>query len=174
MTQMNGDILFKSEDWIFSYRVAGVLIHNGRILLQKPKGDDGYSLIGGHVAAMETTQKTLEREFMEELHASIDVGALCAVGEVFFPWGKRPCHQIALYYRVNLREPSEIPLEGVFHGYDDLGGERINLDFCWIDLKDLPALKVYPQELKGHLCAGETGVFHFVSDQLEQKGEGAL
>ena len=55
------DILFKQDDFVFSYRVGGVLIRDGKILLQRPKGDD-YSIIGGHVAAMETTEETLKRE----------------------------------------------------------------------------------------------------------------
>lgn len=30
------DILYKEENFVFSYRVGGVLIQNGKILLQKP------------------------------------------------------------------------------------------------------------------------------------------
>ena len=40
------DILFKKEDFVFSYRVGGILIRNGKILLQRPKNDD-YAIIGG-------------------------------------------------------------------------------------------------------------------------------
>lgn len=87
------DILFKNDDFVFSYRVGGILKHNGKILLQRPKNDD-YAIIGGHVAAMETSMETLKREFEEELHAKIEVDNLLAIGEIYFPWGKRPCHQI--------------------------------------------------------------------------------
>ena len=34
------DILFKNDDFVFSYRVGGILIHNEKILLQRPKNDD--------------------------------------------------------------------------------------------------------------------------------------
>ena len=30
------DILFKNDDFVFSYRVGGILTHNGKILLQRP------------------------------------------------------------------------------------------------------------------------------------------
>ena len=63
--------------------------HNGKILLQRPKNDD-YAIIGGHVAAMETSMETLKREFEEEIHAKIEVDNLLAIGEIYFPWGKRP------------------------------------------------------------------------------------
>lgn len=43
------DILYKTDDYVFSYRVAGILIRQGKVLLQKPKNDDGYSIPGGHV-----------------------------------------------------------------------------------------------------------------------------
>lgn len=39
------DILFKNDDFVFSYRVGGILTHNGKILLQRPKNDD-YAIIG--------------------------------------------------------------------------------------------------------------------------------
>lgn len=31
------DILFKNDEFVFSYRVGGILIHNEKILLQRPK-----------------------------------------------------------------------------------------------------------------------------------------
>lgn len=162
---MEKDILFRQDGWIFSYRVGGILIHEGRILLQKP-ADDDYAIIGGHVAAMESTEQTLAREFREELHADVEVGPLLAVGEIFFPWSRLPCHQIALYYQVSLKRPEQIPLEGVFRGYDDLQNERAGLDFCWVPLEELPGKTVYPTELMPHILNGSGEIFHFVSRQL--------
>lgn len=162
---MSRDILFKNEDWVFSFRAAGILIHDGKILLQKPKGDD-YALIGGHVSAFETASETLVREYKEEIHADVEVKEMIAVGEIFFPWGERSCHQIGLYYRVELKDPGQIPQEGVFHGFDELDNERIDLDFCWVGLHELPGKVVYPTELIPHILSGSKEVFHFVSRQV--------
>ncbi len=165
---MSKDILFKTETEVFSYRVGGILIRDGKILLQRPKNDD-FAIIGGHVAFLETTEETLKREFEEEIHAKIEVDSLLAVGEVFFPWGNRPCHQICLYYKVHLVNENEIPLDGIFHGYDDLGNERINLDFCWVPLEELEkGLKVYPTELIPYILEDRKETVHFVSKQLEE------
>lgn len=165
---MAQDILFRTENFIFSYRVAGLLIRDGKILLQKPVGDD-YAMIGGHVSAFETAEEALKREYMEELHAHIRVDRLFAVGEVFFPWGEKPCHQIGLYYLVHLEREDEIPLEGSFHGYDELENERIDLDFCWVPLEDLEkGIKAYPQELIPALLQDPGEVVHFVSRQPEE------
>lgn len=159
------DILYKNDAFIFSYRAGGILIHNGKILLQRPKNDD-YSIIGGHISAMETSTQTLMREFKEELHAEIAVDNLFAIGEIFFPWGKRPCHQICLYYTVHLTDDT-IPLDGVFHGYDALDNGRIDLDFCWVPLDDLKnGVKVYPTELIPYLLEPRNDVVHFISRQI--------
>lgn len=159
------DILYKEPDFIFSCRVGGILIQNGHILLQKPRSDD-YAIIGGHVSRMETTAQTLKREFAEELHADVEVGPLLAVGEIFFPWGSRPCHQISLYYQVQLADPASIPAEGSFAGYDELDNQRIDLEYRWVPLEQLQALTVHPAELIPHILSRSRDIFHFVSNQL--------
>ena len=107
------DILWKNTDGVFSYRAAGILRYRGKILLQHASNEPGYVVPGGHVAFGETTAQTLRREFREECGAEIIVGALCGVGEIYFPWGEKPCHQICLYYHVSLADPSAFPTDGV-------------------------------------------------------------
>ncbi len=159
------DILFKQEDFIFSYRVGGILIRNGKILLQRPKNDD-YAIIGGHVASMETSADALKREFEEELHAKIEVDNLFAIGEIYFPWGNKPCHQICLYYMIHLLEET-IPLDGIFCGYDDLDHARIDLEFSWVPLEELKqGTKVYPLELIPYLLELPKETIHFISKQI--------
>ena len=156
------DILFKTDDYIFSYRVGGVLIHNDKMLLQRVPGDDGYAFIGGHVALGETTTEALVREFKEEIRADIKIERLLMVGENFFPWGNRHCHQITLCYLVALADETQIQLEGNFKAVDELGNERIDLDMCWIPLKDIPNITVYPTEAKAHIINIPNEIVHFV------------
>lgn len=110
--------------------------------------------------------ETLKREFEEELHAKIEVDNLLAVEEIYFPWGKRPCHQIGFYYNVYLVE-ADIPLDGVFQGYDELEHERIDLDFCWVPLEKLKkGTKVYPMERIPYILEPRKEIVHFVSKQI--------
>ena len=163
---MSKDILFKTDDFVFSYRVGGIIINNGKILLQKPKDDD-YAIIGGHISSLETTADTLIREFKEELHADIEIERLMAVGEIFFPWGNKPCHQICLYYKVSLTEGNNIPMEGSFWGYDELDNQRVDLEYCWVPLEDLKkGLKVYPLELMPHVLEERNEIVHFISKEI--------
>lgn len=162
---MNKDILYKSDDFIFSYRVAGLPIRNGKILLQKPI-DDEYALIGGHVLRFETTEEALKREFKEELHTEIDVDSLFAVGETFWLWGKTPCHQIGLYYKVNILG-NDIPFEGSFFGYDDFDNKIIDMEYKWFPLEELKCgLKLYPLELIPNILNNKNEIVHFVSRQI--------
>jgi len=40
------DILFNHKDYVFSYRIAGILLRENKILLQKPINDTGYAIPG--------------------------------------------------------------------------------------------------------------------------------
>ena len=55
----------------------------------------------------------------------------------------------------------------MFHGYDELDNERIDLDFCWVSLKDLKkGTKVYPLELIPYILESGKEIVHFVSKQI--------
>lgn len=148
----NQDILFKTQNGVFSYRVAGVLIQEGKVMLQHEAGDPGYAFPGGHVSFGETSEESLVREFKEEIAADVRPVRLLWIGENFFPWPDgRDCHQVCLYYLVELGSKTQIPLEGSFLAEDELEGKRIGLEFCWIKLSDLEEVVIYPPLAKEKL-----------------------
>lgn len=155
------DILFKTEDAVFSYRVAGICVQDGKVLLQNTTEDPGFAFPGGHVAFGETNAQTLIREFKEEIGADIRVGELKWVAEVFFPWGSRPCHQICLYYMVTI-ENADIPREGMFLGAEHLEGRSFDLQFHWVPLERVSELELYPTNAKELMGKLHEGVRHFV------------
>ena len=156
------DILFKTEDAVFSYRVAGICVENGRVLLQTTTGEDrSFAFPGGHVAFNETNAETLWREFREEIGAEVRVGELKWVAEIFFPWGKKPCHQICLYYLVEIVDGTT-PRDGVFSGEEQLEGRNFGLEFHWVPIEKVKALEVYPVQAAQLLEKLDEGVQHFV------------
>ena len=141
------DILFKTDDFVFNYRVAGICIRDGKVLLQKPSDDDGYAFPGGHAALGETNEQTLIREFKEETGADIKVGGLRWAAEIFFAWNEKPCHQICLYYHVSLADPSAFPTDGVIPCVEKLENRDFSIDFHWIPLQKLPGKRLYPPQI---------------------------
>lgn len=156
------DILFKTDDWIFSYRAAGILIHNGKVLLQKPTNDTGFAFPGGHVSFGETNAKTLIREFKEEIGANISVNELKWVAEIFFPWGEKPCHQICNYYLVTLDDTTQIPLDRMFIGIEQMHERQFDIEFHWIPIENLKSIEIYPANAAELFGIMDRGVQHFV------------
>lgn len=156
------DILFKTDDWVFSYRVAGICVQDGKVLLQTTTGEDrSFAFPGGHVEFGETNEETLIREFREEIGADITVEGLKWVAEVFFPWGRKPCHQICLYYMVQIQNP-EIPRDGFFLAKEHMEGRSFDLEFHWVPLEDVHKLEVYPTQTPDLLLKLDEGIQHFV------------
>lgn len=156
------DILFKTDEYIFSYRVAGILIRDGKVLLQKLPGEPGLAFPGGHAELGEINAQTLQREFMEEIRTPIDVGELKWVGEIFFPWQNKPCHQICLYYQISLNDDTHIPLEGWFPANETIEGRNFQIEFHWIPLEQIDDLLIYPNQAKEYLKHPDGGFQHFV------------
>ena len=155
------DILFKTDDYVFSYRAAGICIQNDRILLQKPTNDNGFAFPGGHAAFGGTNEETLIREFKEEIGADISVGELKWVGEIFFPWGEKPCHQICLYYTVVI-EDGHTPKEGAFLAQEQLEGRNFELEFHWVPIDKISDIEIYPANAIQLLENLNDNVQHFV------------
>ncbi len=155
------DILFKKDGWIFSYRVAGIAVQNGKVLLQKPTNEDFYAFPGGHVEFGETNEETLMREFNEEIGADIKVGALKWVAEAFFPWRENPCHQICLYYAIDITD-DDTPKDGMFIAREHIEGRNFDLEFHWVPIEKTDKIEIYPAEAKELLNNLDKGVKHFI------------
>ena len=156
------DILFKTDDGVFSYRVAGICVHQGRVLLQTTTGEDrSFAFPGGHAAFGETNARTLEREFREEIGAAVTVGELKWLAEIFFPWGDKPCHQICPYYMVQIHDP-ELLARDRFLGKEHIEGRNFDLEFHWVPMEKVRELEVYPTNAAQLLGKLHEGVQHFV------------
>ena len=53
-----GDLAIKMDGYKLNIRAAGVIIHNGKILLHKGETANHYALLGGHVRIGENSQDT--------------------------------------------------------------------------------------------------------------------
>jgi 8-oxo-dGTP pyrophosphatase MutT (NUDIX family) len=102
------------------------------------------------------------REFKEEIGIDISVSNLKWVAEIFFPWDNKPCHQICLYYLVNLVNTNQIQLSEKFIEVETIEEREFNIEFHWIPIEKINEITVYPTntiELFKHF---NEGVKHFV------------
>lgn len=164
---MPKDIFFKTEDFVFSFRVGGLLVRDSKVLLQKHREREEYYIIGGHMLSMETTKDALRREFKEELGVGIGVDRLMAVAEAFYLWEGTPWHQVCFYYKVHLEDEGSMPMDGVIHGHDELDGQQFELDFCWVPLDRLErGLELYPPQLIPIILEDKEKIAHFVYREM--------
>lgn len=124
----------------FTYRVAGVCIHDGHVLTHKSDTDDFHALPGGRVEIMESSEDALRREMREELGISIRIERLLWVVENLFTYEGRNGHEIGFYYLVS---PNEAPF------LDDFSQpirclDAPHLTFRWVPLSTLPEVKLLP------------------------------
>ena len=167
MREIRKDLLFKNEDFVFSYRVAGLPVRDGRVLLQTMNGHF-FTAVGGHVSSFESSAEALKREYYEELNAEIEVREPVAAAEIFLPWDKRAGHQICFYYRIGIISDGNIPSDGVYAGCDELDGKVYHLKYSWVPIEELgKSAMLYPPQLIPILQRGSTEFTHFVYDEFE-------
>lgn len=154
------DVVFAAEKAVFNYRVAGIWIEDGHVLLHRDKDDSHWSLPGGRVEIAEEAQVSIKREFLEELEIDMDVHRLVWIVENFFEYRGRNFHEMGLYFLVKPIKPSGKINTTPFYGTE---GDR--LIYKWIPLDELENIELYPKILKTELRNLPKGIGHFVQRQ---------
>jgi 8-oxo-dGTP pyrophosphatase MutT (NUDIX family) len=154
----------------FNYRVAGVTIHNGRILLDRNARNDYWVLPGGHPEKMEPMAEALRREVIEEIGADVQVVRLLWMMENFF-YKSKAIHELSFYFLMELAPDSPLLLgDGPFYGQE----HNHKLTFQWFPLQEnqLHDLPLYPSNLVSLLMnipnVPEHIVFHDQKSQLQR------
>lgn len=154
---MNRDWLFKTEDSVCQLRTAGVLVRDGKVLVQRDGHE--YALPGGHVQIGETTVEGLIREYREETGTEIRVDRLLWTEECIWTWNGKRMHDLAFYYRITLCDEAALPDSGAFVPQKDNG--RIVLG--WLPMEQLASLEIYPDFLKEQIFCLDGPPRHFIT-----------
>ncbi len=161
-------VTFDRDGARFTFRVAGVAIHNGRVLLSRAEFDDFWTLPGGRAEMLEASAGTLRREMREEINADVEVGRLLWVVENFFEYGGRQFHELGLYYEMRLALDSPTLMQDEFFGEGDATldgdgkGKTYRLIFRWQPITALDAAPLYPTFLQEGLQSLPEQAWHVV------------
>ncbi len=137
------------EQALFNYRVAGVAIHNGRILLDRNSRNTYWVLPGGHPEMMEPMAEALRREVREEIGADVEVVRLLWIMENFFH-KSRDIHELSFYFLMKIDLNSHLlQSNGPFYGQEH--DHRLTFQWFPMDETVLSALPLFPGNLASAL-----------------------
>lgn len=140
-------ISYKEGNKRFNYRVVGVCIYDGHVLLHRAVADDFWALPGGRAELLEYSPETLRREMIEELDVEVDIGRLLWISENFFEMEGDTWHELSLYFLMNFPEGYSHNTSAEFRGIEEDG----RLVFKWHPLSELRNTKLYPAFLRESL-----------------------
>ena len=150
---------FYGSDYVCDLRVAGVLIRNGKLLVQRERNGNEYALPGGHVKIGEVMTDSLIREFAEETGANIECRKLLWTEECFWEQRGKMIHNISFYYQINLCSESDIHDNGMF--FNQLDNKKVV--FGWIPVEEIDFMTIYPDFLKQAIRNLDAPATHYVS-----------
>lgn len=151
------DATFEMEDAVFNYRVAGIWIENGHVLLHKQASDSHWALPGGRAQVLEDSRTCLVREMAEELDVLVEADRLLWAVENFFTYADKKFHEIGFYYLIRRAQNLSIFQPGPFFGPE---GDR--LVYQWIPLREISGLALYPEFLRKALTELPEATQHLI------------
>ena len=157
MNQHKDDWFFCNEKRICHYRVAGLLIRENKLFVQREIAPNVCALPGGHVSFGETAAVTLAREYLEEVGAKVTVGPLVWVEENFWRWGEKDAHGIHLYFMVELDNNADLPDD-----YCKVMNDNSGVMLQWVTFEDLQSMTIYPEYIKEKVTNLAGGIEHMV------------
>ncbi|MBR3955794.1 MAG: NUDIX domain-containing protein [Clostridia bacterium] len=154
---MNKDWMFVIDNNICDVRTVGVLIRDGKVLVQRDRNGNEFALPGGHVRIGETLANGLVREYKEETGADISCIKLLWTEECFWEWNGRTAHNFAFYYLID--DNSAIPDTGEFTSHKD----NCNVVLGWMSIEEIQNVVIYPEFIKTEIHRLDEPMKHFVS-----------
>jgi 8-oxo-dGTP pyrophosphatase MutT (NUDIX family) len=143
------DVVFQVEQNVFNYRVVGILIENGHVLIHRSKMETHWSLPGGRIKYGEDAKSSLKREMMEELAVQVESAEYLWTVENFFTYKEKEFHEVGLYFKIKTIKPLLFQ-----NGEEFTVEEAERLVFKWVPLEDLKVYPLYPTVVKDKLLNG--------------------
>ncbi len=155
-------IVFTHDGLTFMYRVGGIAIHDGRVLVEQAVGQGFCFLPGGRVEFGESAVEALRREASEELGEPATVGRLLIVADNFFALDGRRYQEVNLYFLIDLDEDS--PTRGRDGRF---AGTESSIVLEWISVDELEQANLKPTFLPEHIRTLPNAPLYIIRDERE-------
>ena len=156
-------INFPIEGRRFNFRVAGIIIVDGHVLVCREDDDDYTMLPGGRIELGVPSALSLEREMEEELAMPAALGRMIATSESFYRREDEEFHELGFFYEVAL--PGQGPNGAV--PWLQRPDEGHILSFYWVPLESgaLEAFNLLPRWLPDFLRGLPDDHVHVTHDE---------
>ncbi|MBZ9625928.1 NUDIX hydrolase [Clostridium sp. FP2] len=159
------DISFKTDEGRFNYRVAGIIIHDNKLLIMKDEHSPYYYIPGGRVAMNELSEDAIIREIREELNTAVKVNRMLWVNENFFHEEilDENFHEICFYYLLDITDDKLTNKGNKFILKDT---DKHNHSFYWEDIDKINDLNIYPLFIKNNILQLPKEIDHLLEMKI--------
>lgn len=139
------DLTFRTEEGVFNFRVAAVIVVNNKLLALKNDLTPYYFLPGGRVKLDESGETAIKRELKEELGIDTKIIRPLWLVESFFyeDSTKEKFHELCLYFLIDVSN-TDLQDKQKFLGLETKHHEV----FEWLDISTLKDQYLYPLFIK--------------------------
>lgn len=141
------DITIDVQDYKLNVRAAGIMIHNGKILVHKNIDSNHYALIGGRVEIGENSADTIKREIREELGKEIEITGYISTIENFFEMKGSKYHEIMFVHKIEFKNEEDKKIEYTMKNVEG----KDYLQYEWIELDKIDEYPLVPKVIKSVL-----------------------
>ena len=156
------DITLDVNNYKLNVRAAGVMIHNGKILVHRNVNSDHYALIGGRVEIGENSVDTIKREIKEELGKDIEIIGYISTIENFFEMKNSKYHEIMFVHKIEFINEDDKKIE---YTMKNIEGKEY-LQYEWIEINKIDEYPLVPKVIKNILKENKFPI-HKINDELK-------
>lgn len=161
------DLKISAENQKFKVRVAGMIVHDGKLLACRIMNNKFYCLPGGHCHLYETSHDAMLRETKEETGLDVKIDELSAfIENLFTSENGEKFHELCYIYRLTPKTlPEDKAKDWSVVEFDD--GIYKNLDFKWIDLNKINDYDIRPLAIKQIINKKGINHIQIINEQVE-------
>lgn len=156
------DITLDVGNYKLNVRAAGIMIHNGKILVHRNVNSDHYALIGGRVEIGENSVDTIKREIKEELGKDIEIIGYISTIENFFEMKNSKYHEIMFVHKIEFINEDDKKIE---YTMKNIEGKEY-LQYEWIEINKIDEYPLVPKVIKSILKENKFPI-HKINDELK-------